>query len=62
MKYTEISIWTSSQSVEAVAECLRGYGIEGVVIEDREDFERNYPDRFGELYALLETDFPIEGA
>lgn len=62
MKYTEISIWTSSEAVEAVTEWLRLQGIEGVTIEDRQDFLKQYPDRFGEIYSLQESDFPEMGA
>ncbi|MDB5083863.1 MAG: ribosomal protein methyltransferase [Bacilli bacterium] len=62
MNYTEITVWTSSEAVEPLGAWFASCGIEGLAIEDRQDFERSYPDRFGELYALLEADFPAAGA
>ena len=40
MDWTELSIMTTSEAVEAVANILMAYGATGVSIEDAKDFAR----------------------
>ncbi|EPD54381.1 50S ribosomal protein L11 methyltransferase [Paenisporosarcina sp. FSL H8-0542] len=61
MKWSELSIHTTHEAVEAVSNILHEAGASGVVIEDSEEFAREREDRFGEIYALNPNDFPTEG-
>jgi ribosomal protein L11 methyltransferase len=61
MKWSEISIHTSQEAVEAVANILHEAGATGVVIEDPEILTRDWEDKFGEIYQLSEKDYPVEG-
>ncbi|MBD8003622.1 50S ribosomal protein L11 methyltransferase [Bacillus norwichensis] len=61
MNWTEISILTANEAVEAVSHILYEAGISGLVIEDRADFLRVRENRFGEIYELDPDDFPEEG-
>lgn len=61
MKWSELSIHTTHEAVEAVSNILHEAGASGVVIEDSEEFAREREDRFGEIYALNPNDFPSEG-
>ncbi len=61
MKWSEISIHTSHEATEAVANILHEAGASGVVIEDSEEPDRIHEDRFGEIYDLKKEDFPAEG-
>ncbi|PAK82716.1 50S ribosomal protein L11 methyltransferase [Lentilactobacillus parakefiri] len=47
MDWTELSIMTTSEAVEAVANILMAYGATGVSIEDAKDFEKLKPGRYG---------------
>ena len=61
MKWSEISIHTTHEATEAVANILHEAGASGVVIEDSVEPDRIHEDRFGEIYALDKKDFPAEG-
>lgn len=61
MNWTEISIHTTSESVEAVSSILYEIGANGVVIEDPEVLYREWDTPFGEIYQLSPDDFPTEG-
>lgn len=61
MKWTEVSIHTTNEAVEAVSNILHEAGASGVVIEDSVDFDKERADQFGEIYALKQEDFPEQG-
>jgi len=61
MNWTEISIHTTAESVEAVSSILYEIGANGVVIEDPEVLHREWDTPFGEIYQLSPDDFPTEG-
>jgi ribosomal protein L11 methyltransferase len=61
MKWMEVSILTTHEAQEAVSEILHRAGAVGVVIEDSNETEIVHEDRYGEIYALDEADFPEEG-
>ncbi len=47
MDWTEVSIITSSEAVEAVSNILMTYGASGVSIEDAKDFEKLTAGKYG---------------
>lgn len=61
MKWSEISIHTTHEAVEAIANLLHEAGANGVVIEDSEMLDRDWESPFGEVYQLSPEDFPEEG-
>ncbi|WJY28510.1 50S ribosomal protein L11 methyltransferase [Sporosarcina trichiuri] len=61
MKWSEITIHTTNEATEAVANILHEAGASGVVIEDSVEPEREHEDRFGEIYDLDPGDYPSEG-
>lgn len=63
MKWTEISIHTTQEAIEPVANILHEAGASGVVIEDPEVLERDFSDAgpMGELYQLDPDDYPEAG-
>lgn len=61
MKWSEISIHTTNEATEAVANILHEAGASGVIIEDSHEPDRIHEDRFGEIYELNKEDFPEEG-
>ena len=61
MKWTEISILTTNEAVEAVSNILHEAGASGVVIEDSGELMKERIDQFGEIYALNPSDFPKNG-
>ncbi|KXH87396.1 50S ribosomal protein L11 methyltransferase [Sporosarcina sp. HYO08] len=61
MKWSEISIHTTHEATEAVANILHEAGASGVIIEDSMEPTRIHEDRFGEIYALQKEDFPVDG-
>ena len=61
MKWTEISILTTNEAVEAVSNILHEAGASGVVIEDSGELTKERFDQFGEIYALNPSDFPKNG-
>lgn len=61
MHWTELSIHTTNEAVEAISNILHEAGASGVVIEDAAEFAKERENVFGEIYALDEKDFPKEG-
>ncbi|MER2009678.1 50S ribosomal protein L11 methyltransferase [Psychrobacillus sp. BL-248-WT-3] len=61
MKWSELSIHTTNEAVEAVSNILHEAGASGVVIEDSEELARDREDVFGEIYSLNPDDFPVDG-
>ncbi|MET4560400.1 50S ribosomal protein L11 methyltransferase [Lysinibacillus parviboronicapiens] len=61
MKWSELSIHTKDEAVEAISNILHEAGASGVVIEDSAEYAKPREDQFGEIYALNEDDFPKEG-
>ena len=61
MKWTEVSILTTNEAVEAVSNILHEAGASGVVIEDSGELTKERIDQFGEIYALNPSDFPKNG-
>jgi ribosomal protein L11 methyltransferase len=54
VKWTEISVRTSSEAIEAVSELLMRLGAAGVAVEDPEDWTRAKENPYGEWYDLTE--------
>ena len=61
VKWSELSIHTTIEAVDAVSNILHEAGASGVVIEDSEELVREREDRFGEIYNLNPEDFPVDG-
>lgn len=61
LKWSEISIHTTHEATEAVANILHEAGASGVIIEDSHEPDKIHEDRFGEIYELNKDDFPAEG-
>lgn len=61
MKWSELSIHTTNEAVEAISNILHEAGASGVVIEDSEELLREREDVFGEIYSLNPDDFPVDG-
>lgn len=61
MNWSEISVHTTQEAIEAVSNILQEAGASGVVIEDPEVLKREWQDRFGEIYQLSAKDYPSEG-
>jgi len=61
MKWSEITIHTTQEAIEAVANVLHEAGAGGVIIEDPEVLDREWESPFGEVYQLSPEDFPEEG-
>lgn len=61
MKWSELSIHTSEEAVDAISNILHEAGASGVVIEDSQDFEKQRGQQYGEIYALDREDFPQDG-
>lgn len=63
LKWSEISIHTTQEAIEPVANILHEAGASGVVIEDPEVLARDvdHQNEFGELYQLNPNDYPTEG-
>lgn len=61
MKWSEISIHTTNEAVEPIANILYEAGASGIVIEDSFDLNKEHPDQYGEMYELNPDDFPEEG-
>ncbi|KOS67982.1 ribosomal protein L11 methyltransferase [Lysinibacillus contaminans] len=61
MKWSELSIHTKNEAVEAISNILHEAGASGVVIEDSAEYAKPREDQFGEIYALNEDDFPKSG-
>ena len=61
MKWSELSIHTTNEAIEAVSNIMHEAGASGVVIEDSEDLTKEREYRFGEIYSLDPDDFPVDG-
>ncbi|NCU17462.1 50S ribosomal protein L11 methyltransferase [Pallidibacillus pasinlerensis] len=61
MKWSEISIHTTNEAVEPIANILYEAGASGIVIEDSFDLNKEHPEQYGEMYELNADDFPEEG-
>ncbi|HWL12643.1 MAG TPA: 50S ribosomal protein L11 methyltransferase, partial [Ureibacillus sp.] len=61
MKWTELSVLTTNEAVEAISNIYHEAGASGVVIEDSTEMEKERVDQFGEIYALNPNDFPTSG-
>ncbi len=61
VKWTEISLLTTNEAVEAVSNVFHEAGASGVVIEDSTEIEKERVDQFGEIYALNPDDYPTNG-
>lgn len=61
MKWSEISIHTTHEAVEAISNILHEAGAGGVVIEDPFDLTKERETPFGEIYELNPDDYPEEG-
>ncbi|RAK22442.1 ribosomal protein L11 methyltransferase [Anoxybacillus vitaminiphilus] len=61
MKWSEISIHTTHEAVEAISNILHEAGAGGVVIEDPFDLTKERDTSFGEIYQLNPDDYPEEG-
>lgn len=61
MLWSEISIHTTHEAIEAISNILHEAGSSGVVIEDPMDLYRSYDSPFGEVYQLNPDDYPEEG-
>lgn len=61
MKWSELSIHTTNEAVDAISNILHEAGASGVVIEDSEELLREREDQFGEIYSLNPDDFPVDG-
>lgn len=61
VKWTEISLLTTNEAVEAVSNVFHEAGASGVVIEDSTEIEKVRVDQFGEIYELNPNDYPEYG-
>lgn len=61
VKWTELSVLTTHEAVDAVSNILHEAGASGVVIEDSIELTKERIDQFGEIYALNPDDFPKNG-
>jgi len=61
VKWSEISIHTTQEAVEAVSNILHEAGAGGVVIEDPYELTKERKSSFGEIYQLNPDDYPEEG-
>lgn len=62
VKWCEISVHTTEEAIEPVANILHEAGASGVVIEDPEVLHRDYTNSiYSEIYQLNPQDYPAEG-
>lgn len=61
MKWSEISIHTTEEAVEAVSHILHEAGASGVAIEDPAELTKERKQQYGEIYALNPDEYPSEG-
>ena len=61
MKWSEITIHTTHEATEAVANIFHEAGSSGVIIEDSAEPDRIRENRFGEIVELDRNDYPSEG-
>ncbi|MDF2558521.1 MAG: ribosomal protein methyltransferase [Bacillales bacterium] len=61
MKWSEVSIHSTNEAVEAISNILLEAGAYGVSIEDPAELIKERDNVFGEIYQLNPADFPAEG-
>jgi ribosomal protein L11 methyltransferase len=61
VKWTELSVLTTHEAVEAISNIFHEAGASGVVIEDSTEVHKERVDQFGEIYDLNPKDFPESG-
>lgn len=61
MRWSEVSVYTSEEAMQAVADLLHDLGSGGVVIEDSATLLTDFSDSYGEIYELTEADYPADG-
>lgn len=61
MKWSEISIHTTEEAVEAVSHILHEAGASGVAIDDPAELTKEREQQYGEIYALNPDEYPAEG-
>ena len=62
MQWTEVTVSTSNEAVEAVANILMEAGASGVKIDDALDYQNLKPDRYGEIIDLTTIPHVTSGA
>lgn len=61
LKWSEITIHTTNEATEAIANIFHEAGASGVVIEDSAEPDRERDNVYGEIVELDRADFPSEG-
>lgn len=61
MNWTEVSILTTNEAVEAISNIFHEAGASGVVIEDSTEIDKERINQFGEIYELNPKDYPKSG-
>ncbi|WP_058307404.1 50S ribosomal protein L11 methyltransferase [Gracilibacillus massiliensis] len=61
MKWTELCIYTTNEAIEPISNIIHEAGASGVVIEDRQELDKERDTPFGEIYDLNPDDYPEEG-
>lgn len=61
MQWTEVSITVNHDVASLVSNILEDYGSNGVVIEDSNDLNHDFEDKFGEIYNLSKDAYPDAG-
>ncbi|WP_411953482.1 50S ribosomal protein L11 methyltransferase [Alkalibacillus sp. S2W] len=61
MKWSEIKIHTTNEAIEPVSNILHESGASGVVIEDRNDLNKDWSTMYGTIYELDPDNYPEEG-
>lgn len=61
MNWTEISITANHEVSPIITNILENAGSNGVVIEDSNDLNHEFEDKFGEIYNLKSSDYPKTG-
>lgn len=61
MKWTELSVLTTTEAVEAVSNIFHEAGASGVVIEESSELSKNRENQYGEIYELNPDDYPAQG-
>ncbi|MCO7175674.1 50S ribosomal protein L11 methyltransferase [Sporolactobacillus kofuensis] len=61
MKWSEICIHTTEEAIEPVTNILYEAGAGGVVIEDSQDLQKEWPADAESTYSLDPADYPVDG-
>lgn len=61
MNWNELIIHTTTDAVEPVAHLLNELGANGVLIEDPLDLTKEKQSKFGEIYEIDASKYPVEG-